>query len=52
VALCKLRLQSFRFRRFRCLPVLVVHLRWLLQKEKPPRKSGRQKLSKGIFPHD
>ena len=52
VALCKLRLQSFRFRRFRCLPVLVVHLRWLLQKKKPPRKSKRQKLSYGNFSHD
>ena len=43
VALCKLRLpSSFPYRCLRCLPVLVVHLRWLLQKKKPPRKSSRQ----------
>ena len=42
VALCKFRPQSSHFRCFRHLPVLVVHLRWLLQKKKPSRKSYRK----------
>ena len=42
VALCKFQPQSSYFRCFRHLPVLVVHLRWLLQKKKPPRKSHRK----------
>ena len=42
VALCKCRLPVIRFRCLRCLPVLVVHLRRILQKKKPPRKSSRQ----------
>ena len=42
VLLCKLSFIPFAnhvlYRRLRCLPVLVVHLRRLLQKKKPPRK--------------
>ncbi len=42
VLLCKLSFIPFAnpfYRRLRCLSVLVVHMRRLLQKKKPPRKS-------------